>query len=146
MILRTSDASPCRSSGCDPPPACVVSRLASMGAAIPAWLVGCQRAPCHGAASRLSAISSNAPTTSDPSVPSSPQNDPSDTYPACRHESFQEVSRLEKKYRTSRAGDLDDGVQIIYFKALRTKASRHVLIRGSQPPDFTPPSPQPCQA
>jgi hypothetical protein len=60
--------------------------------------------------------------------------------------SIQGISGLEKKYRTSRAGDFDVGEQITLLKALRTEASRHQLLRGSQPPDFTPPSPQSCHA
>jgi hypothetical protein len=60
MIMWTSAARSCRSSGCYPPPRCVASRLAPRGDSSPTWLVGCQRAPCHGVASRLSAAISNA--------------------------------------------------------------------------------------
>jgi hypothetical protein len=36
----------------------------------------------------------------------------------------------EQKYRTSRAGNLDDGVHMLLLKALRTEASRqHMRIR-----------------
>jgi hypothetical protein len=90
-----------------------------------------------------------APTpaaNSDPPVHSSPQNAPSDACPVRRHESMQEVSNLEKKYRASRAGARDVGVKMIFSKALRSEASRQLLIRGSQPPNFTPPRPQPYQA
>jgi hypothetical protein len=55
------------------------------------------------------------------------------------------VSSHEKKYRTSRAEDLDAGVHIIFLKGPRTEAFRQLKIRGSQPPVFTPPSPQPGQ-
>jgi hypothetical protein len=59
-ILRTSTAIPCRPSGCDPPSACVASRLAPKKNSRFTWLVDCQRTPLHGDASRLSATTSNA--------------------------------------------------------------------------------------
>jgi hypothetical protein len=49
-----------------------------------------------------------------------------------------------EKHQTSRAGNLDACVQVIFVKAFRTEASRQMLIRGLQPLVFTPPSPQPC--
>jgi hypothetical protein len=60
VILWTSAARSCRSSGCDTLPACVASRLAPMKDSSLTWLVGCMRAPCHGGASQLSAANSNA--------------------------------------------------------------------------------------
>jgi hypothetical protein len=78
-------------------------------------------------------------------VLSSPSKEPSDTCPACKHESIQGSSNIEKEYRTSRAGDLDPRVQLIFSKALSIEASQQLMIRESQPPDFTPLSPQPCQ-
>jgi hypothetical protein len=117
MILWTSSDIPCRSSGCDPTPACVASGLAPMGNSSPTWFVGCHRAPCPSVASLLSATPPPAPTPaadSNPSVPSSPQNDPSNIVRARRHESKRVVSSLKNKYRTSRAGVLDNGVKMIF--------------------------------
>jgi hypothetical protein len=60
MIQWASAAMPCRSSGCDPSPACATSRLAPRGESSSTRLVGCHRAPCLGGASWLSAASTNA--------------------------------------------------------------------------------------
>jgi hypothetical protein len=54
MILRNSVGRPCRSSGGDPPPACVATRVAPKGSSSPKGLVGFHRAPCPGADSWLS--------------------------------------------------------------------------------------------
>jgi hypothetical protein len=72
--------------------------------------------------------------------PSRRQENSSNTCPARGHESIRGVSSFGKKHRTSRAGDLDAGVHIVFQTFLRIQASRQRLIRGSQPPDFT------CQA
>jgi hypothetical protein len=58
--MWTTASKPCRSSGRDPPPAGVASRLASKGDSRLTWLVDCQRAPYLGVASRLSPAISNA--------------------------------------------------------------------------------------
>jgi hypothetical protein len=50
------------------------------------------------------------------------------------------------RYRTSRAGDLDVGVQVILLKALRTWAFRKLLIARIAAAGVTPPSPKPYQA
>jgi hypothetical protein len=82
-------------------------------------------------------------TNSDPRVPSSPPKYALDTDPTHGKECILGVSNHEKKYRTSRAGDLDASVHIIQFNAPRTKAPRQLLIRGLYLPYFNPPSPQP---
>jgi hypothetical protein len=66
--------------------------------------------------------------------------------PARGHESTRGVCSVEKKYQTRGAEDLDASLLIVFLKALRTEASRHLRIRGSQPPDFIPLCPQSCHA
>jgi hypothetical protein len=145
-MVWTSAARPCRSSGCDPPPACVVSRLAPKASSSLTWLVDCQRAPCPSAASEQSVAISNARRQLRSARTSSPPNDPRDTCLARRPESMHGASSLEKESRISREGDHDVGVLRIFLKAFRNESFRQLLIRGSQPPNFTPPSLQPCQA
>jgi hypothetical protein len=54
--MWTSSARQCRSSGCNPPPSCVVSSFAPKGDSKLTWMGDCyQRALCLGVASRLSA-------------------------------------------------------------------------------------------
>jgi hypothetical protein len=60
LILRIAAASPSRSSACDRPPACVMSCLSPREGSTGTWLVESERAPFHGAPSRLSIASSNA--------------------------------------------------------------------------------------
>jgi hypothetical protein len=130
-ILRTSAARPCRSSVCNPPPAYVASRLAS-GETRDSH--GLSSASERRALALLPGRPPPAPTpaaNSDPPIPSSPPKS-SDACPINGHKSILGVSSHEKKYRTSRAGDLGEGVQVIFSKALRIEASRHVLVRESQ--------------
>jgi hypothetical protein len=144
--MWTSAAIPCRPSGYDPPPACVVFRLALKGDSSPTLLVGCERAPCLSATSQLSAASSVACRQLRFVRTLVAVKQFSNTCPARRQDNIKGVSSFEKKHQTCRAGDLDVGVHIIFKKALRIEASRKLRIRVSQPPDFTPPSSQPCQA
>jgi hypothetical protein len=58
--MRTPAARPCRSSGYDPPSACVASRLAPKGDSILAWLVDRQRTPFFGDVSRVYVADSDA--------------------------------------------------------------------------------------
>jgi hypothetical protein len=138
MIVWSSAAIPCRSSGCDPPPACVASCLAPRGDSSPTWLVGCHVLALLPGCPRPPPMPA---TNSDMSVPSSPRNDSSNTCPTRRQESIQGVPSLEKKYRTSRAGDHNACVQIIIFKLSVPNLSDRCRSRGSHLQVFIPPNP-----
>jgi hypothetical protein len=99
------------------------------------WLVDVQRPPFPSAASRLSAANS------DPHLLSSPQSNSSNACLTRRHESIRGVSSLENKSRTSRAGDLDDGVHMTFLKPSVPRLPDNSRSRGSQLPVFTQPSP-----
>jgi hypothetical protein len=144
MILWTSASRPCRSSGCDPQPACVVFLASPRGETrVPHGVSAVSECPAQAPHPNCPPTTSTPVANSNPSVPSPPPNDPSDIGPARRMKRMHGASSLEKKYRTSRAGYLDASLHITFQKSLRSEASRQ-LVRGPQPPGFTPPSPQPC--
>jgi hypothetical protein len=120
MILMTSAARPCRSSGCDPPPSCVASSLAPGGIK----LKGLSTASEGRALALLPSCPPPAPTPSspaDPSVPFFAKNISQTPPPPHRWESIREYLVAEKTYRIGRAGDPYAGVRILCFsKTLRT--------------------------
>jgi hypothetical protein len=111
LILRIAAASPCRSSACDRPPACVMSCLSPREGSTGTWLIDSERAPFHGDAFRVTIASSNAP------VPPRIRPYPPHIYTIMRHMPhfpkvgmYLVVSGYGKTYRTGRAGDLGAGI------------------------------------
>jgi hypothetical protein len=88
--------------------------------------------PCPSDISLPFAANSNARTNFLGSArthnPVSPQDSSSDIGPVHRHEGIRGVSSIEKKHRTSRPGDLDVGIHILFQKAFRTEAPRQLYI------------------
>jgi hypothetical protein len=106
--------------------------------------------PCLGVASQMSAAGADARRQLISARTLLAAKISSDKGPARGHESIRGVSSLEKTYRTNRAGHIDAGVQVTLkshpYSSFPYSSSSVELIRVLQPPDFTPPSSQPCQA
>jgi hypothetical protein len=113
-IMWTFVARPCRSSGCDNPPACVASRLTPKGDSTLTWLVDFHER--HA----LRLLPGCPPPTPMPAAKSAARTLLAAKIYAANiclargQECIWGVTSLEKKSRTSRAGDLGAGVHIVF--------------------------------
>jgi hypothetical protein len=123
VILRTAASKPCRSSGCDPPPACVASSLAPKGdlKLSQGWRLLASAMPQRYFPAVRRQLQHPRPSA-DPSVPFFAKKHFANAAPAPSSGEFLRVfSSRGKTYRTGRAGDPCAGVRILCFsKTLRT--------------------------